>query len=414
MKRVYQLVALLLGGLLVYNPINSLLAVTAHRGLPHSLYFAIVALLLAAWYRWAQDGLGAFAKAPAPVVAATALMLWCGVNLTYGLASHGEAIRGLNVDFGGILLFLTVWLIRPGKVASRRLIWTMLAAVAFIILFAIPDFVAPFKFEHWAGYGMMHYVQGNIPQIRSLTPGPNTLGTLMTVAAVLAAMLIPNIWAMSAFMILIGLTMGLTYGRSAWIGAAIAGGGFIVYSWLKSRRVVIWPVVLGVAIIAGASLGAMRYHAPIIRVNKHGKSNAEHQAAAVAAARNTLQESAFEKIFGYGLGMAGPIVLTSPSTLQIIAHHPDLDPITESWYLQLMQEIGLIGLLVYLWLYLVTVKDLFRKNVLVALLAIGLAFNALTLEIWAADANLNLIFWTLAGLVLYSQQAKAESPKAKP
>lgn len=403
MKRVYYVVVALVAILLVYNPINSLLAIIVHRGLPHSIILLVLALLVAAFYRWRQEGLKPFFEAPKAVWLATALLVWTLVSIVYGYASMGEAIRGLNVDFGGLFVFLTIWLLRPSALAARRLYQVMLAGLCLIGTFAIPDIISAVPFETWANYLPIHYVVGKIPQVRSITTGPNPLGTLGTVASFLVVLLWSSGWLTWVCMAIIGLIMGLTYARSAWIGTAAAAGGYFVYTWMRTKRVAVWPIVLALAILIGAASGAVRFHEGIAGVLIHGQSTVEHQQAVTKVAKSTGSESMRDKLLGYGIGMAGPVVLTSPSTLRDIKyHHPYLQPISESWYIQLLQELGVVGIVLFLWLYFEVTRQLFRRNVVLAFLAIGLAINALTLEIWAADANLNILFWAMAALGLYA------------
>ena len=409
MKRVYLLIVALVAILLVYNPINSLLGVVIHKALPHSIFIMLVGLVVAAWYRWKKSGLTAFSEAPTAIKLAAALLVWCAINVLYGLASTSEAIRGLNVDFGGVILFVILWLVVPSAQEAKRLRQVMLAGLALIAIFAIPDIISATAFEGWAHFLPLHTIEDRIPQIRSLTTGPNPFGTLLTVTAFIVVMVFDNPVAVGVGVAICGVLMGLTYARSAWIGAAVAAGGYFAYQWLKLKQITVWPIILAVAIIVSGAAGAIRFHEGPAGVFIHGKSTEEHQQAASVAARSTASEPWSRKVFGYGLGMAGPIVLTSPSTIKQIQHLPYLQPITESWYIQVLQEIGFIGLLIYVCLYVEVTRKLWLRDKLTAFLAIGLAVNAVTLEIWAADANLNLLFWALAALSLYSNRKHVTS-----
>lgn len=410
---MYWLATTLVAILLVYNPVNTLLSIVIHRELPHSLILMLLGLLAAMIYRWQADGLNSVRKVPLAVKLAVVLFAWSVLNVLYGYASLGQSVRGLNVDFGGIFLFLTVWLLKPDAVTARRLKQLMLGVLAFITAFAIPELVSVKKFGDWAGYTETHFVVNKIPQIRSITTGPNPFGTLLGFMSYLVVLVFSRGWIVNLSMVPIGLLAGLTYARSAWGGAAVVAGGFFFYSLLKRRRFVAWPLILGAAILVGASIGAIRYHEGITGVLLHGKSTEQHKEAAVTAAKNAADESWRDRILGYGLGMAGPVVLADPATSELTKQYKNLNSISESWYLQLSQEIGFVGLLIYLWLYYEVTRQLFRRHVLVGFVALGLAVNALTLHTWAADANLNLMFWTLAGLTLYAPlEAEARKKRA--
>lgn len=148
----------------------------------------------------------------------------------------------------------------------------------------------------------------------------------------------------------------------------------------------------------------MRYHEGVINVLTHGKSTDEHAKTAENSLKATAHQSLLQTTIGHGLGTAGPVIF---GTLE--EKKTDVPKIVESWYLQLIAEIGIIGLSLYLITYISLIRTFFRKKLpLYAWLTIGLGVNAITLHTWSADVNLNVMFWSLAALAIFSM-SKTES-----
>jgi hypothetical protein len=278
----------------------------------------------------------------------------------------------------------------------------MFGAIAFLVVLTIPEVINNHAFRIWSHHPLdNHFVAGTVPQLRSLTSGPNPLGTLLSVFAALVVLQVKNTIWRYCLLAVTGIASGLTYARSAWLGTAVMGAGVFIKS-LRTKKIIYWPLFLGLFILVGTALGAVRYHTPISDILLHGKSTESHGVTAAKAIQSETKQFALT-VVGYGIGTAGPVVYGTP--LENTGKYPT---ITESWYLQLIQEIGLIGIILYGWLYYGLIRSLFKQdsNSIVGWLAIGLAVNAVFLHTWSSDANLNLMFWALAGLTLFSRPTK--------
>jgi hypothetical protein len=405
MRRVYVVLLAAVAIVLVFNPVYTLFTIlsqgVAPAGFVNLVKFTPYLLLIgglagAVFWRVRQSGLSAFRSAPLEIKLAAAVLGWSIITVTFSSAGPWQSLRGLNVDFAGLLLFITVWLLAPNLENGRRLRYVILGVLGFLAVLSIPEYFWNHAFRVWSGHSLVYHYVGDIPQLRSLASGPNPFGTLIELAAILVAMTLKNGRSIAIWMVPAGLLLGMTYARSAWIGAAVAGGGYFFYVLAKQRKIVWWPLVLGGSILLGGAIGMVTYNETITGIFTHGQSTDQHAQSAHDALKKEYSQSAPQILFGHGLGTAGPVVLDNAE-----AKKNDLPKIVESWYIQLVQELGIVGLSLYLWLYVVVTRELFRKQVLAGFLALGLAANALTLHIWSADANINLLFWTAAALVLY-------------
>lgn len=99
--------------------------------------------------------------------------------------------------------------------------------------------------------------------------------------------------------------------------------------------------------------------------------------------------------FGRGSGVAGP----ASRRLRILA-----PSISENYYLQLGQEVGVLGILLFVGIvFLVAVSLWVRRDSALALglleSLVGLSVVGLFLHVWA-DEDVAYIWWGLAGFVI--------------
>jgi hypothetical protein len=320
-----------------------------------------------------------------------ALFGWGMITAFYHPNDLGQGWVGIRHDYIGLFALLLIWLDPPGKEASGRLIRLIEGGLWFLVGVAIVEFFWGPSLMQALGYE--GHAIGKIAQVHSFTPAPIQLGSLLLV---LAALVLRERRRYELVLLgLVGVMLGLTYGRSAWIGATVMGGGLFFYNLWK-RRLDWRPIILGVGLVAGLLLGVARYQGNFADVLWHGQSTEQHEAASSQALKGYTTG---ELIFGGGIGTAGPA-----------SFRTDNPKIAESWYLQLIQEIGIVGLAIYLALFGLTLALLWRSGEQVLTwLGIGLLANAAFLHIWADNAYLNIIWWMVVGLVSLSP-ATAKKP----
>ncbi|MEO7618045.1 MAG: O-antigen ligase family protein [Candidatus Saccharibacteria bacterium] len=407
MRRLPSFLFFAIGVILAFNPAYALFAILAQEHLSASIinafkylpYFLLITvLILSLWVYISRHGLPNRSATPNPVFFAFLTLCWGAISIALSSASTFQAVRGFNVDFSGLILFVSLWLLAPREEISRRLRAVIIATLGFLAVISIPEIFFNRAYRIWAHHQLdNHFVVQKIPQLRSLTSGPNPFGTLLGLLGALLGRYIGNQWLQSCLILVSGFLMGLTYARSAWGGIAIAGGGLFFYL-LRKKKFVLWPLVLGFAILLGASYGSIRYHEGVLNVLTHGKSTDEHAKTAENSLKATAHQTPLQTLVGHGVGTAGPVIFGTPEEKKT-----DVPKIVESWYLQLIAEVGIIGIILYMITYISLIKTFFRKKMpFYAWLTIGLGVNAITLHTWSADVNLNVMFWSLAALAIYS------------
>jgi hypothetical protein len=383
---------LLLGGALAYLPFRTFFTNALRGQVAEPLWLLIEALPEILLF-------GAFAMIivmrrirPArliPVIAASAALLaWSLVSIAYGQVSVAHGLLGLLYDFEGLLVLLLFWLAPPDRAERKWLLRTVIGGLGLLAAVAAIESFIGNGFWQWSGFTPVQHFAGPVPQLRSLLSGPNLLAALLVISGALLLRATPSKTNL-ALLAGTGALLGLTYSRSAWIAIAIVGVGYMLYAWTaeKSFTRSLRAVVLGGAIVASAAAGAFMHNASLEDVMLHQQSTALHSQAGSSALEG---RSIPERLLGDGIGTAG--------TASIRAGDPQ---VAESWYLQLVQEIGLIGLALYLGLMLLVVKNLFdRHEPVLAWLAVGLMVEAAFLHTWSDGHLLNVVFWLFVGFTL--------------
>ena len=382
----------LLGAALAYLPVRTLVTNVSRGNIPEPLWLCIEALpeilvlsalaLVIIQNRVQRNRI-------APIVVVTCLLLiWSLASIVYGRATLGQGLLGILYNFEGLLALLVLWIAPPRPADRKVLLWTIAGGLGLIGLVAAVESFIGHGFWTWAGLTPAQHFAGPIPQLQSLLSGPNLLASLLVVSSALLLRAKPSAfnWALLAGS---GALLGLTYSRSGWIAAAILGIGYFSYvlftrkSWWLSLR----SVALGLAIASGAVVGAVVHQASTNEVLLHQDSTAQH----IQASSEVLgSRSVMELTFGHGVGTAGTASIRSGEPV-----------VAENWYLQLIDEIGVIGLLLYAALMLLTLRLLFTQGEpVLGFLAVGLMVQATFLHTWSDGHFLNLAFWLFVGMAL--------------
>jgi len=198
-----------------------------------------------------------------------------------------------------------------------------------------------------------------------------------------------------------------SYSRSALVGLALAIASF---GWILIKRPTakwITAGILSMLLISGLYLG-FRSNQRIQDIFLHTSSSSA-SAASSNEVRNAALKDSFRDVtrqpLGRGPGTAGPASLRN--------NHPAR--IAEDYYLQIAQEVGVIGLTIFLAILALTVRQLWlaRQDMLPRLLLaslVGISFVNLVSHAWADD-TLSLLWWGLAGVALAPAILKANKHK---
>jgi hypothetical protein len=255
---------------------------------------------------------------------------------------------------------------------------------------------------------------------------PNSLGSYLIIIGMVAAgiMFATNRrrWELQmGFYILLTLfCLWFTFSRSALLGFMLASVIFIFLSEnrlahvMKRHRKPILIVTLVGAVILTSGLFMARNTYLVQNVILHSDQNTVLEDPNQLRVR-FWKESALAITLqpeGSGPGTAG---------LASIKNDKQGTVLTENYYLQIGEEVGVLGLLLFLTILFIVAHRLYwlrESEMAVALLAsfVGLALTNFLVHIWSNEA-VAYTWWGLAGIVLADRHTKikiqVKKPKAK-
>lgn len=305
----------------------------------------------------------------------------------------------------------------------------ILIPAAIVVVFALlQHFVLQPDFLRHFGYGP-HTIpayqavdqKSAYARLQSTLRGPNPLGAyLVLIITMLLAMVIKEtrrrLWRTVA-MIASLTVLFYTYSRSALLG--VLTSGFIV-AWRSFKQPKLKRYLLiasaALVLIGAGGIFALRNNDRVqntfFHTDEHSRSADSSNQDRAAALKSGVHDIVHEP-WGRGPGTAGPASVRNPYNTRI----------AENYYLQIGQEVGILGLFVFVAInFLVAVSLWRRKDVLsVALFAslIGLTVVNMLSHAWSDD-TLSLLWWGLAGIALgnailetNSEHEKAQKKPAK-
>ncbi len=346
------------------------------------------------------------------------IALFSGLHLALWIAHSDEPLARLTgVAFN--LRFLVVFVLATivvfyEKIEVSKLVRILLVPASIVVIFGtLQAVILPHDVLRHVGYGndtIRPYLTVNeqrpdLVRINSTLRGPNPLGAYLLVPlGVVATFLLARKKTsglsqkqLGAFMILGLLTLSATYSRSAWIGAAsmLAVTAWVVMNGRLTKRSVV--SIGAVMLLVGAVGITVRNNHYVQNLIFHTDSSINRPSSNqghLQAFRTGLDDIVSHPL-GRGPGVAGPaarrLAFTNPST-------------SENYYLQLGQEVGILGILIFAGIILLVGLSLWmrRDNPLALGLCaslIGLSVVGLFLHVWA-DEDVAYIWWGLAGFAM--------------
>jgi hypothetical protein len=318
---------------------------------------------------------------------------------------------GLLIDSRFLIFFLVVWLISQYsgwiQVHWRRI---LLIPVAIVVIFGILQFtVLPADFLGHFGYGpaTIPVVQtvdqkASYQRIQSTLRGANPLGTYLIVGIAALGVLVLRYrkqrWLYAAMLALSLVALALTFSRSAWIGAA-AALGWLMWEALRvhtGRRILLIAGSAAVLVFAAVGFSLRNndvFQNTFFHTDEHSLSPTSSNQGHLSATKDGIIEIAHHPL-GSGTGTAGPA--------SVYNDHPAR--IAEDYYIQIGQEAGIIGLVLFVAINLLVACRLWRRRgqllpdaLLASLIGIGLV--NLFSHAWTDD-TVSYIWWGLAGAAL--------------
>lgn len=359
------------------------------------------------------------------------MLAYSVLTLLLGIISYvkGEVttkalLYGILTNLRYLAWFLTV-LLTAQRSPFLRQNWMKLLLVpaAIVVVFGVLQYtVLPHNFLAHFGYNATTTIapietinhNNNFIRVGSTLRGANPLGAyLVIVLSALGALFVRG--KRKVLCAVFGLVaLGALYAsgsRSAWIGSILS---LAVIGWLqlKTKRA---RLLFGGAAIVVVLVGAGGYL--LLKNNVRLQNEILHTQthSAVRTTSNGAHETALEdglkdvehQPFGDGPGTAGP-------ASEYNGKHPAR--IAEDYYVQIAQEVGWLGLALYLSILVLVALELYAlvgtsRLALVAFASfMGIAFVNLLSHAWADD-TLAFMWWGIAGIAL--ARPLPPQPKAK-
>jgi hypothetical protein len=387
---------------------------------PELLMMAMLPLLLF-YYRVRPDVAKKISRSWLTLLIAVYIVL----NIGYGiisLASLPAIIAGMLMNMRFVAMLLLAQAIAASGdswvVAVRRWLepWIFITAIALSIIAILQVTVLPRDFLTQFGYNQdttapYITVDQHPDALRAFATmrGPNPLGEYLILPIVLAVLAILR----EPRNLLAGFTLGLgvvamaaTGSRSAWLGAIVAVAALVAASVpLKKLLVgVAWAFVPVVSLTflffwVAANVPALRlavFHSTVGDSSLTEGSLDKHWQATTTGAVDAWQHP-----LGQGVGTAGPASFYNTASAP---------KIPENYFIQIAEELGFIGLGVFVFINIVVGYRLWRQRqqtwprVLFASF-IGLTLVNFFLHGWSDDPT-SMTWWGIAGLFITTENWK--------
>jgi hypothetical protein len=318
---------------------------------------------------------------------------------------------GLISDLRYPLFFLVTWSMAL-RMSRLRTHWQWLVlypSIAVVVFGLLQAWFLPHDFLRHFGYGpttipVMETINHNAKYIRvfSTLRGANPLGAYLVIPITLLSVLMirrGRNWRYGLLLAGSVIVLFYTFSRSAWIGAALSVIIVLFLSRLApaSQKLALGAagglLLIGVVVTIGLR-NDTKFQNFVFHTQKHSAIAATSDQGHAQALRAGLSDLAHHA-GGNGPGTAGPASYYNTG-------HPER--IAENYYIQIGQETGWLGLLLFLlinvgvgWLLYVRRDDPLALSLFASL--IGLSFINLFSHAWADD-TLAYVWWGLAGVAL--------------
>ena len=359
------------------------------------------------------------------------ILTYIVINVAWGIVAyerHDVSLKALgyaliiNLRFLGFFLVTWVIALHSSRLHAnwlRLVLWPALVVVIFGLfqIFVLPnDFLKHFGYNLSATIAPFETINNNMYYVRIISTlrGANPLGAYLVIPiSVLTVLMVrgKRHWQQVLFLLTSLITLFFSFSRSAWLGATISVALILalsLHSKVAQKRVLI---VAGIGLIALSGLMfSLRHNTRVENVLFHTQTHSVVKTTSdqghTEALKSGLSDLVHEPL-GNGPGSAGPA--------SVYNNHPAR--IAENYYIQIGQELGWIGLVVFLLInaYLACMLWLRRGDALaLSLLAslIGISFINLLSHAWTDD-TLAYIWWGLAGIAIASKAGKDDESVIK-
>ncbi len=339
-----------------------------------------------------------------PVDGALSLFVCVGILLVAVVSPKlGPAIDGWRAVCQFMLWFFVLTRLIEEDGDFKAFYFTMCAMASVIALHGIYQYVtkAPMPAQ-WVAQAEV----GVRTRVYSIFGSPNVMGAFLIMTAPMIAALayyVKPLWLKCSMWGLTGifcLATLFTFSRGAWFGLTVA---VVIFSLLVDRKLLI---------VAGAAILAVIFCVPEISNRIAFLFTSDFAQANSKGGRGERWEIGLSlwrpnKIFGFGLGRYGGAIAMQNQEIDGLAYY-----YMDNYYLKTLTEMGLLGLISYVWLLLRnliwSLRSIFKvsKNNL-SILACGIVSGQIGVLSHSFFENIfevpymNAYFWGLSAVVLY-------------
>jgi hypothetical protein len=340
--------------------------------------------------------------------------------LVLGYIGFGIDANGLDAMFAGLafdlryfaMFVLAFLLFRFGTIDKKPFInyvalfligtGLVLSVVGILQVTVIPrEFLTIFGYEKFttiAPYLTIDEKSPDIIRAFATLRGPNDYGAFLVMTLAFALVCLSTYKRKIAVGSVMLLGIFVSHSRSAYLAAAVVIALWLITTIGVERVKQYWKygVLAVMAVVAVASLSLV---SPTVRlIVFHSSENDTHLTEGNLEAHGDAivdtSERVAEKPLGCGTGCSGPASYYGPNA-----------KISENYYLQIAEQYGVLGLGLWLAIFVVIMRRLYatsRNNpaaLALFIAGIGLSVIGVLLHVWADDP-LSMTWWVIAGAVL--------------
>lgn len=429
-KWLVRLLLTVLGAILVLMPLHAFISTWGGTSVGplwlwkswKEIALVIIALPVLAWLAMNPLAVRTLVKKPL-VIAVMSYVLLTGIMAIVYLAKNGgeATAAGLAMNLRYIALGCLAYLVfKYGGVSEKwihRTMWFLVSAGVSVALIGILQ-VLIFPSDLFANFGYNKETtiaptvliddDPNLPRAFATLRGPNDFGAylILPILIVIAFARRMPLWVFGTTLGLLGIALLLSSSRSAWLGLVAALVVYASYTLTKkiSKMAVVGVIVSLLLMSSGVFIVAQQV--PILRQAIFHSSPSDptltegstdqHIDATVDGVVRVVDQP-----LGCGTGCAGP------------ASYYGNDPkISENYFVQIAEEVGVLGLLLFLTILglvfysLHTSSQLPRLSKLLLSAGVGYLVIGQLLHVWSDDP-LSITWWLLVGAVIGYNEGNA-------
>lgn len=330
---------------------------------------------------------------------AIGFIFWTFLSFIWREASFAQWLKGLRFISLPILLFLSVRCLEIAAQYKEVVLKAVAISAAVICALCGLELVGislPLATSH-SGVGALsaaHVVQGtSLLRLQAILAGPNALGLyfIAVIGYAIWAVLLQKRWGW-VLLIATCLLLPLTFSRSSLVGLLSMGIciGYLATAKRYGKMAALVVTVIVMFCMSAAVYGLeQRSHAFVPLLTHEDSSQLR-----VVQYQRIWNSSSEIGLLGRGPGTAGP---ASQNRLDGGPNHW-----TENTYLDVFEELGLVGLALYLGLFAAVLKRSWERQktplgLAVLVVSVGFAVTGLFINSGTGQAGICL-FWLLAAL----------------